>query len=99
VPHAFDTNDSRTARNQDLAVPEDFVAYLRAAFDALYAEGETAPKMMTVSLHCRLIGRPGRIGALAQFLDHVLARDRVWICRREDLARHWRQNFPPAEDR
>ncbi|MCW6511679.1 polysaccharide deacetylase family protein [Lichenifustis flavocetrariae] len=96
VPHAFDTNDSRMARNQDLAAPDAFFTYLRDSFDVLYDEGERAPKMMTVSLHCRLIGRPGRIRALARFLDHVLAHDRVWVCRREDLARHWMAHVPAA---
>jgi putative urate catabolism protein len=94
VPHAFDTNDSRMARNQDLADADRFFAYLRDAFDVLYAEGAEAPKFMTVSLHCRLIGRPGRIGGLLRFFDHVLAHDRVWICRRGDVARHWLEHFP-----
>ncbi len=95
VPHAFDTNDSRMARNQDLASADLFFSYLRDSFDVLYDEGATAPKMMTVSLHCRLAGRPGRIRGLARFIDHVLAHDRVWICRREEIARHWREHFPP----
>ncbi|WP_210215258.1 polysaccharide deacetylase family protein [Lichenihabitans psoromatis] len=98
VPHAFDTNDSRMARNQDLAAGSDFFDYLRDSFDVLYAEGLTAPKMMTVSLHCRLAGRPGRIAALTRFLDHVLAHDRVWVCRRIEIARHWRATFPPPAD-
>ena len=97
VPHAFDTNDSRMARNQDLGAPDAFFAYLRDTFDVLYAEGDRAPKMMTVSLHCRLIGRPGRIRALTRFLDHILAHQRVWVCRREDLARHWLANVPMAQ--
>jgi putative urate catabolism protein len=96
VPHSFDHNDSRMARNQDLPTGDMFFAYLRDAFDALYAEGETAPKLMTVSTHCRLIGRPGRIGGLQRFLDYVLKHDRVWICRREEIARHWRAQFPQA---
>ena len=96
VPHSFDNNDSRMARNQDLPTPDLFFQYLRSAFDALYAEGATAPKMMTVSLHCRLIGRPGRIGGLTRFLDYVLTHDRVWLCRREEIARHWRRLFPQA---
>jgi putative urate catabolism protein len=94
VPHAFDTNDSRMARNQDLSVGDSFFAYLRDAFDVLYEEGAAAPKMMTVSLHCRLIGRPGRIRGLTKFIDHVRAHDRIWICRREDIARHWLKTFP-----
>jgi len=94
VPHSFDHNDSRMARNQDLPTPDLFFDYLKAAFDALYAEGETAPKFMTVSSHCRLIGRPGRIGGLTRFIDYVRKHDRVWICRREEIARHWRRQFP-----
>lgn len=94
VPHAFDTNDSRMARNQDLASADLFFAYLRDSFDVLYDEGATAPKMMTVSLHCRLAGRPGRIRGLTRFIDHVLAHERVWICRREEIARHWLEHFP-----
>ena len=85
------------ARNQDLPTADAFFSYLRDAFDALYAEGATAPKMMTVSLHCRLIGRPGRIGGLTKFLDYVRAQDRVWICRREDIARHWLKHHPWAD--
>ena len=97
VPHSFDNNDSRMARNQDLPTPDLFFQYLRSAFDALYAEGAAAPKMMTVSLHCRLIGRPGRIGGLTRFLDYVLTHDRVWLCRRDEIARHWRRLFPQAQ--
>jgi putative urate catabolism protein len=97
VPHSFDHNDSRMARNQDLPTGEMFFAYLRDAFDALYAEGETAPKLMTISTHCRLIGRPGRIGGLQRLLDHVLKHDRVWICRRDEVARHWRRHFPQPQ--
>ena len=96
IPHSFDHNDSRMARNQDLAIGDDFFHYLRDAFDTLYSEGAEAPKMMTVSLHCRLIGRPGRIGGLLRFIDHVRAHDRVWICRREEIARHWIATHPPA---
>ncbi|HVY98884.1 MAG TPA: allantoinase PuuE [Dongiaceae bacterium] len=94
VPHSFDHNDSRMARNQDLPTPELFFDYMKAAFDALYAEGEASPKFMTLSTHCRLIGRPGRIAGLTRFLDHVLKHDRVWICRRAEVARHWRRQFP-----
>jgi putative urate catabolism protein len=97
VPHSFDNNDSRMARNQDLPTPDMFFQYLRSAFDALYAEGAEAPKMMTVSLHCRLIGRPGRIGGLTQFIDYVRKHDRVWLCRRGEIARHWRRLFPKPQ--
>jgi allantoinase len=94
VPHSFDHNDSRMARNQDLNTAAMLFDYLKDAFDTLYAEGETAPKMMTVSTHCRLIGRPGRIAGLTRFIDYVQKHDRVWICRREEIARHWRRQFP-----
>jgi len=94
VPHSFDHNDSRMARNQDLPTSAMLFEYLKDAFDTLYAEGETAPKLMTISFHCRLIGRPGRIGGLTRFIDYVQKHDRVWICRREEIARHWRRQFP-----
>jgi peptidoglycan/xylan/chitin deacetylase (PgdA/CDA1 family) len=87
IPHAFDTNDSRLSRGGGLETAGDFFDYLRDSLDWLLAEG--VPRMMTVSLHCRLVGRPGRMAALARFLDHACARDKVWICRRGDIARHW----------
>ena len=70
---------------------DHWFAYMRDAFDWLYREGERAPKLLTVAMPCRLIGRPGRIGALARFLDHVEARPGVWLCRREEIARHWHE--------
>ncbi len=96
VPYTLDCNDMRFSLPQGFAQAEDFFVYLRDSFDALYAEGETAPKMMSVGMHCRLLGRPGRIVALQRFLDHVQQHDRVWICRRIDLARHWK-NVHPSE--
>jgi allantoinase len=97
VPYTLDTNDMRFSLAQGFAHAEDFFVYLRDSFDALYAEGEQAPKMMSVGMHCRLLGRPGRIVALRKFLDHVQAHDRVWICRRIDIARHWKQTHPYEE--
>jgi allantoinase len=94
VPYTLDTNDMRFSLPQGFAQSEDFFVYLRDSFDALYAEGETAPKMMSVGMHCRLLGRPGRIVALQRFLDHVQQHDRVWVCRRVDIARHWKQIHP-----
>jgi putative urate catabolism protein len=94
VPYSLDTNDMRFSLPQGFAQAEDFFIYLRDSFDALYAEGEHAPKMMSVGMHCRLLGRPGRIVALQKFLDHVQAHDRVWVCRRIDIARHWKQTHP-----
>jgi allantoinase len=98
VPYSLDTNDMRFVQAQGFNTGEHFFTYLRDAFDALYAEGdpdgEDRPKMMSIGMHCRLLGKPGRIGALQRFLDHIQARDRVWICRRIDVARHWKQVHP-----
>lgn len=95
IPYSLDTNDSKFGRgDHDYQLADEFFTYLRDSFDTLYAEGETRPKMMTVGLHARLIGRPGRIGSLHKFLDYVLGHDRVWICRRDDLAHYWAQNYP-----
>ena len=96
VPYTLDTNDMRFSLPQGFSQAEDFFIYLRDSFDALYAEGDRAPKMMSVGMHCRLLGRPGRIVALQRFLDHVQRHDRVWVCRRIDIARHW-QKFHPFE--
>ena len=94
VPYTLDANDMRFATAQGFNSGEQFFQYLRDAFEVLYAEGETRPKMMSVGLHCRLAGRPGRFAALCRFLDHVQRRDDVWICRRVDIARHWIQRHP-----
>ena len=95
IPYTLDANDMRFATNQGFNSGDQFFAYLRDAFDTLYAEGETAPKMMSVGLHCRLVGRPGRAAALARFLDHVQSHERVWLCRRLDIARHWHKHHRP----
>jgi putative urate catabolism protein len=89
VPYTLDTNDMRFAAPQGFNSGDQFFTYLRDAFDALYAEGETAPKMLSVGLHCRIVGRPARIVALKRFIDHVRAHDRVWVAKRIDIARHW----------
>ncbi len=94
VPYALDSNDMRFSLPQGFAQAEDFYIYLRDSFDALYAEGDVTPKMLSVGMHCRLLGRPGRIVALQRFLDHIGKHDRVWICRRIDIARHWKQAHP-----
>ncbi len=94
VPYTLDANDMRFATAQGFNTGDQFFAYLKNSFDVLYAEGETAPKMMSVGLHCRLAGRPGRAAALARFLDYVQGHDRVWICRRVDIARHWIEHHP-----
>lgn len=95
VPYTLDANDMRFATAQGFNSGDQFFAYLRDSFDVLYAEGAETPKMMSVGLHCRIAGRPGRIAALERFLDHVQRHDKVWICRRVDIARHWRMLHPP----
>jgi chitin deacetylase len=95
IPYTLDANDMKFGTLRGFSTGEDFHRYLRDAFDLLYAEGEAgAPKMMSIGLHCRLAGRPGRAAALARFLDHVRKHDRVWVARRVDIARHWRQVHP-----
>lgn len=94
VPYTLDTNDMRFSLPQGFSQGDDFFTYLRDAFDVLYAEGEESPKMMSVGMHCRLLGRPGRMRSLQRFLDHIEKHDRVWVCRRIDIARHWKQVHP-----
>jgi allantoinase len=94
VPYTLDANDMRFATPQGFNTADHFFAYLRDTFDVLYAEGADRPKLMSVGMHCRLLGRPGRFRALQRFLDHVQAHERVWICRRVDVARHWKERFP-----
>ncbi|MCR9070584.1 MAG: allantoinase PuuE [Alphaproteobacteria bacterium] len=97
IPYTLDANDMRFAVNQGFNSGDQFFAYLRDSFDVLYAEGEDQPKMMSVGLHCRLVGRPGRFAALQRFLDHVEKHDRVWVCRRDEIARHWHDNHKPGD--
>ncbi len=94
VPYTLDANDMRFATPQGFNSGDQFFAYLKDSFDVLYAEGEATPRMMSVGLHCRLAGRPGRSAALARFLDYALGHEKVWICRRVDIARHWRKHHP-----
>jgi putative urate catabolism protein len=94
VPYTLDANDMRFATPQGFNTAEQFFVYLRDSFDVLYAEGAERPKMLSVGMHCRLLGRPGRFRGLQRFLDHVQAHDKVWVCRRIDIARHWRSRFP-----
>jgi peptidoglycan/xylan/chitin deacetylase (PgdA/CDA1 family) len=89
IPYSLDANDMRFINAQGFANGDDFFAYLRDTFDVLYAEGESAPKMMSVGLHCRLGGRPGRAAGLARFLDHIAAFDRVFVATRLAIAQHW----------
>ena len=94
IPYTLDNNDMRFATNQGFNSGDQFYTYLKDSFDALYEEGKAAPKMMSVGLHCRLIGRPGRFQSLKKFIDYVLKFDDVWICKRIDIAKHWIKNYP-----
>ncbi len=98
VPYAMDTNDMRFCLPQGFSQGDDFFTYLRDAFDVLYAEGDpnglNRPKMLSIGMHCRLLGRPGRMRALQKFLDHIQAHEHVWVCRRIDIARHWQAVHP-----
>ena len=90
----LDANDMRFATAQGFNTAEQFYTYLKDSFDVLYAEGETAPKMMSVGMHCRLLGRPGRFRALQRFLDYIQQHDKVWVCTRQQIADHWRETHP-----
>src|SRR5207244_947557 len=94
VPYTLDSNDMRFASPQGFNTGDQFFAYLKDSFDVLYAEGEDRPKMLSIGMHCRLLGRPGRFKALQRFLDHIEKHDRVWVCRRVDIARHWMDKHP-----
>lgn len=94
IPYTLDANDMRFAAAQGFNSGDQFYAYLRDTFDVLYAEGESSPKMMSIGLHCRIAGRPGRAAALRRFFDYVAGHSAVWWCRRIDIARHWRALFP-----
>lgn len=96
VPYTLDCNDMRFALPQGYSHADPFFQYMKDSFDALYAEGDEAPKMLSIGMHCRLLGRPGRVVALQRFLDHIEKHDRVWVCRRIDIARHWKQTHPYA---
>ncbi len=94
VPYTLDTNDMRFASAQGFNSGEQFYTYLKDCFDALYEEGEETPRMMSVGLHCRIVGRGARIKSLERFLDYVLSHEDVWCCRRIDIAHHWRATHP-----
>jgi putative urate catabolism protein len=94
IPYTLDVNDMKFSAGPAFNLSDDFYAYLKDSFDTLYQEGAQAPKMMSVGLHCRLIGRPGRIGGLVRFLDYVRQQPKVWLTRRIDIARHWRRVHP-----
>ena len=93
VPYTLDNNDMRFATNQGFNSGDQFYTYLKDSFDTLYAEGNVYPKMMSIGLHCRLIGRPGRIQSLRRFLDYILKYNDIWICKRIDIAKHWIKNY------
>jgi allantoinase len=93
IPYTLDNNDMRFATNQGFNSGDQFFSYLKDSFDTLYVEGKNSPKMMSVGLHCRLIGRPGRIQSLKKFLNYVLGFKDVWICKRIDIAKHWIKNY------
>lgn len=98
VPYTLDANDMRFINAQGFPSGEEFYTYLRDAFDVLYAEGAEAPKMMSIGLHCRLAGRPGRLAGLKRFMDHVAAHERVWVATRLDIARHWQREHLALAD-
>ena len=93
IPYTLDNNDMRFATNQGFNTGDHFFTYLKDSFDALYEEGKMNPKMMSVGLHSRLIGKPGRIQSLKKFLDYILKHEDVWICKRIDIAKHWIKNY------
>ena len=95
IPYTLDTNDMKFSSPGGFNHAEQFYQYLKDAFDVLYAEGENAPKMLSIGMHCRLLGRPARFKALQKFLDYVQSHEDVWICRRGDIAKHWYQHFSP----
>jgi putative urate catabolism protein len=96
IPYTLETNDMRFANAPGFTEGEQFFTYMKDTFDYLYEEGETAPKMMNIGLHCRLAGRPGRAAGLKRFLDYIQAKEKVWICRRIDIAWHWHAHHKPA---
>lgn len=96
IPYTLDVNDMRFATAQGFNSGAQFLEYLQDSFDVLYAEGAKSPRMMSVGLHCRLSGRPGRFAALEKFIRYARSHDDVWFCRRVDIARHWHAEHPPA---
>ena len=95
VPYCLDTNDARFTVPAGFATSDDFFTYCKDTFDLLYAEGKTSPKMMSIGMHCRLLGRAGRTAGLARFMDYIAGHDAVWICKRMDIAKHWIAHHPP----
>lgn len=98
IPYSLESNDMKFCSPNGFSTGEEFYQYLKDAFDVLYAEGETAPKMLSIGMHCRILGRPGRFRAIQRFLDYIQAHEKVWICRRGDIAAHWYQHFAVTEE-
>lgn len=98
IPYALDTNDMKFSSVQGFNCGDQFYSYLKDSFDTLYEEGQDAPKMMTIGLHCRISGRPARTASLRKFLKYVKSKNYVWICQRVDIARHWKKVHPPKFD-
>ena len=98
IPYTLDANDMRFVNAQGFGGGDEFFTYLKDSFDVLYREGETAPKMMSVGLHCRVVGRPGRAAALMRFLDYIGQHERVWVPTRLEIARHWHANLAHLAD-
>jgi allantoinase len=98
IPYSLDSNDMKFSSPGGFNSGEQFYQYLKDAFDVLYAEGKTAPKMLSIGMHCRILGRPGRFKALQKFLDYVQQHDQVWICRRGDIAEHWYMHHAPSSE-
>jgi allantoinase len=96
IPYTLESNDMKFCAPAGFNSGEQFYQYLKDAFDVLYAEGETEPKMLSIGMHCRILGRPGRFKALQRFLDYIQAHEKVWICRRGDIAEHWFKHHPAA---
>ncbi len=96
IPYTLDANDMRYVTPQGFNCGTQFLQYLKDSFDVLYAEGADTPRMMSVGLHCRISGRPGRFAALEAFLRYARSHDEVWFCRRIDIARHWHSQHPPG---
>jgi len=96
IPYSYETNDNRFNENSGFSVARQFSDYMIDAFETLYEEGRESPRLLSIGLHDRLIGRPGRIGGLVEFLKHASAREGVWFCTGADIAEHWRTHFPPA---
>ena len=96
IPYTLESNDMKFCAPAGFNSGEQFYQYLKDAFDVLYAEGETEPKMLSIGMHCRILGRPGRFKALQRFLDYIQAQEKVWICRRGDIAEHWFKHHPAA---